>query len=104
MRDYYRNKHLLGELTVGDLLKIARIEGEFSIGVNWLPITRVRKSGPSRRLKVYMSGVGDDPDLDLSFDQRVRVDGNVVTIHMPHWSHLPRCHYVRLKLDSGPNL
>jgi len=104
MRDYYRNKHLLGELTVEDLLEISRIEGEFSIGANWLPIAKVRKSAATRRLEIYMGSWGDDSDLDLSFDQRVRVDGNVVTIHMPHWSHLPRCHYVRLKLDNEPNL
>lgn len=101
---YYRNKHLLGDLTVADLMNIVPIEGDFSLGTNWYPIGKARRSKVRGRLEIYMDSSDDSPDLDLLFDQRVWVEGDVVRIQMPHWSHLPRSSEVRLRLYGMPDL
>lgn len=47
----------------------------------------------------------DDYDLTIPLSRTVRLDGRVVTIRMPEWSHLKgRSHEVRIRLDSEPAL
>lgn len=79
--DYYRNKHLLGELTFGDVMEIARIEGEFSIGKSWLPITLVKFSRSKSKVGIFMSSLMEDgPDVTIPVDAKVKVEGNIVRV------------------------
>jgi hypothetical protein len=77
---YYRNKHFLGELTMGDLIRFTKVEGEFSLGAHWLPIGRSVVSRAKRKVKVFMETGGDHPDLTISFDCRVKIAGNLVDL------------------------
>lgn len=100
--DYYRNRLFLGEFTVADLLVFVDIEGEFSIGKNWLPVNRARKS--RGRLEIFMDH-SDDPDVSFPLSRKIVVDGCVVRVPMPEWSHLPgRCHEVRIRLEKEPGI
>lgn len=83
---YYRNKHFLGELTLGDLMCFAEIEGDFSIGRNWLPISRFKKLGKLVRytlddLEAWikeegLTTSGETPKKRLvSLGQRFIIDG-----------------------------
>lgn len=82
-RDYYRNKHLLGELTFGDVMEIATVEGEFSIGKNWLPITLVKFSRSRGKVGIFMSSLQEDgPDVTIPVDAKVKVEGNIVRVQM----------------------
>lgn len=95
-RDYYRNKHFLGELTLEDLMRIADIEGDFSIGNNWLPITRAQVSRRKRVLNIFMDSIEDDPSLMIPLANKVKVVGAIVTT-MVGWGLGER--QVRLRLD-----
>jgi hypothetical protein len=100
--DHYRNKHLLGELTVSDLMEFCKIEGEFTIGKNWLPIVRARVSKRHRALEISMDSVENDPDLELPLDSRVFLEGDIVRIRVS-WVGYPENHEVRLRLDRVPD-
>lgn len=79
-RDYYRNKYLLGELTIGDLMLLVPIEGEFSIGNNWLPLSGVKKSRRRRMIGLSMWSYGTDMDVEFSIDSKVKLNGREVRI------------------------
>jgi hypothetical protein len=98
--DYYRNKHLLGELTLSDLMEYCEIEGEFSIGKNWLPIVRRRVS--KMYIEFFMDSVERDPDLVLPLDSRVLLEGNIVRIGVD-WVFEPQGREVWLRLDRVPD-
>ena len=91
--DYYRNKHLLGELTLSDLMEVCKIEGEFSIGKNWLPIVRARVS--KKYIEFFMDSVERDPDLVLPLDATLFLEGNVVRFNTKQT--------IRLRLDRVPD-
>jgi hypothetical protein len=91
--DYYRNKHLLGELTLSDLMEYCEIEGEFSIGKNWLPIVRRRVS--KKYIEFFMDSVERDPDLVLPLDATLFLEGNVVRFNTKQT--------IRLRLDRVPD-
>lgn len=78
MRNALRNKMMLGGLTVADLLKIVKIRGEFSIGQNWLPISRARvRDG---KLGIFMQDIGSDADVEIPTDRLVKVCRGIATI------------------------
>lgn len=95
--DYYRNKHFLGQLTLCDLMEIVDVEGEFTIGENWLPITRFRTSRAGDRVAIFMDSVDNLPDLTVPIDQPVKVCGKVV--RLVGFVHLATRKEVRLRLD-----
>jgi hypothetical protein len=99
---HYQNKHLLGELTLGDLMETCEIEGDFSIGDNWLPIVRCLVSKKHKTLCVFMDSVDKDPDLEIPFESKVLVDGNVVRIRVS-WGGYPEGREIRLRLDRVPD-
>lgn len=73
-----RNKMFLGCLTLEDLRSLVRISGSYSVGSMWLPISRTRsKNG---RLGIYMENIGRNPDVVVSLDSVVKVDGRMVRI------------------------
>lgn len=97
-KDYYRNKHILGELTLEDLTRVVEIEGDFSIGKNWLPITRTRVSRRRRVLSIFMDSIENDPSLEIPLTNRVRVVGDIITTRVDWgWGQTRE---VRLKLDG----
>ena len=96
--DYYRNKHFLGQLTLRDLMEVTRLVGEFSIGVNWLPVTRFCVSRAGDRAAIFMDSISDAPDLVIPIDHPVKVDGLVV--RLVGFVHRPSGREVRLKLDN----
>lgn len=98
--DYYRNKNLLGELTLGDLLDMGDIQGDFTIGENWLPITRVRRLGKGPWVGIFMYAWHREPDVTLPRDSRVRIRGNEVEILGSPTD--PRMRRVRIKLEVVP--
>lgn len=95
--EYYRNKHLLGELTIGDLLEITKIEGEFSLGDNWLPITRVMRYKKKPVVGLSMDSYENDPDLEIDLDAKIKIEGRVVTVLFKPSD--PRISRVRIRLD-----
>jgi hypothetical protein len=100
--DHYRNKHLLGELTLEDLMEVCKIEGEFTIGRNWLPIVRSRVSKRHNALEIFMNSLESDPELEIDLDSRVFVEGDIVRIRVS-WVGYPENHEVRLRLDRVPD-
>lgn len=94
MKDHYRNKHVLGELTFGDLMNMVPMEGDFSIGEHWLPITRFRVSKKGDKAGLFMDSIHDDADVEISLDTKVKVVGNMVSIDLP----IP----IRIRLDRAP--
>lgn len=99
--DYYRTKYFLGELTLGELLKFARIEGEFSVGKNWLPVVRKRVSRKRGFLELFMDSIDDDPDVSIPLDTRVKIEG--VVVHMKVFPRgYPGGQHIRIRLDSPP--
>jgi hypothetical protein len=78
-REIVRNKMMLGALTMGDLYEFFKIEGEFSIGKNWLPIYSVKRK--NRFVEVRMDDIGD-PDMKIPVDSVVKVQGDVVRVHL----------------------
>lgn len=100
--DYYRNKNILGELTLDELLKSVSIEGEFTIGENWLPIVRARLSKRKGRLGLFMDSLeSKDPELEIPLDTKVSVAGNLVSMRIG-WGGYPNGRLVRIRLDSAP--
>lgn len=100
--NHYENKHLLGELTLSDLMEFCEIEGEFTIGRNWLPIVRARISKRRDALEIFMDNLESDPEIEIPLDAKVFVDGNVVRIRVS-WVGYPENHEVRLRLDRVPD-
>lgn len=99
--DYYRNKHVLNDLTLRDLLEITEVQGEFTIGDNWLPITRFRVSRAGDRVWIFMDSVMSDPDVTILLDTPIRVDGNIVRIMGDVF--IPSGKGIRMRLDGfGP--
>lgn len=96
MNDLHRNKHFLGELTFGDLMELVPIEGDFSIGENWLPITRAKVSKKGARFGLFMDSIHDEPDVIIPLDAKVKVQGNIVHVDI-EWRPL------RLRLDTAPD-
>lgn len=95
--DYYRNKQLLGELTFGDIADNARLEGDFSFGKSWLPMTLVKFSRSRSRVSIFMSSMEeDDPDVSIPMDAKVRVEGGVIHVKVG-WDH------VKIRLDRLPD-
>lgn len=101
--EYYRTKYFLGELTFKDLLKFIRLEGEFSIGNNWLPIVFSRVSKRRRFAYLFMDQNGTDPDVWVSFDAKAKIKDDVIHLTVPHAAH-PNGWTVKLRLDSPPTL
>lgn len=95
MNEAVRNKHFLGELTFGDLLGVVPIEGDFTLGENWLPISRVRVSRKARKAEIFMDNIHDYPDVTVPLDTRVKVVGNMVRVAI-EWKPL------RIRLDRVP--
>ena len=91
--DYYRNKYLLGEFTVRDLLEGFGIGGYFSVGVHWLPICRVLRSKSGRHIALCMDGRRTDPEVVLPMDSKVRLDGRVARVSGTH---------IRIELERPP--
>jgi hypothetical protein len=100
--NYYQNKHLLGELTLEELMVFCEIEGEFTIGKNWLPIVRARVSKKQKSLEIFMDNLDSEPDVEIDLDSKVFVDGNVVRTRVS-WVGYPKNHEVRLRLDRVPD-
>lgn len=95
--DYYRNKHFLGQLTLRDLMEITRVEGEFTIGNNWLPITRFCVSRAGDRAAIFMDSISEGPDVVIPIDHPVKVEGLVV--RLVGMIHRPSGREIRMKLD-----
>jgi len=100
--NHYRNKHLLGELTLEDLMEICEIKGDFTIGKNWLPIVRRRVSNKHKVLGLFMDSYESEPDLEIPLDSKLFVEGNIVRIRVS-WVGYPVGHEVRLRLDRAPD-
>jgi len=101
LSDYYRNKHVLGQLTLRDLVDITKVEGEFTIGDNWLPITRFRISKAGDRAAIFMDSVDNFPDVTIPIDQPIRVSGDIV--RLVGMVHRPSGKEIRMRLDGfGP--
>lgn len=101
--EHYRTKYFLGELNLEDLLKFIRLEGEFSIGKNWLPIVRSRVSQRRGFVDLFMEQNSTDPDVSISFDAKVKIKDDVVHLTVP-WAGSPNGWTVKLRLDSPPTL
>lgn len=99
--DYYRNKYLLGELTLGEMLRFVRLEGEFSLGVNWLPIVRSRVSKRRGYLDLFTDSLEKEPDFSIPLDAKVKIEGNVVLVKI-YWAGYPNGRDVKIRLDSPP--
>ena len=103
-REIVRNKMMLGALTMGDLYEFFNIEGEFSIGQNWLPIYSVKRK--NRFVEVRMDGIGD-PDIKIPVDSVVKVQGDIVRVHLDS-SNIESGYLigsvveVRIRLDEVP--
>lgn len=95
MKDEHRNKHFLGELTFGYLMEIVPIEGDFSLGENWLPITRIRVSKKGDKAGIFMDSIHDEPDVSIPLDTRVKVVGEIVHVAI-EWKPL------RIRLEKDP--
>lgn len=74
-------KMMLGDLRLGELRKIVKIEGQYTIGYNWLPIAKTRKIGDS--LGIWMENIGDEPNILVRLDSVVKVSGGLVRIDVP---------------------
>lgn len=102
--DYYRNKNILGELTLEDLRETVSIEGDFTIGEYWLPIVRSRVSlfPDGDILSLFMDSLETrDPELVIPLDTKVSVAGNLVSMRIS-WLGRPNGRLVRIRLDSTP--
>lgn len=100
--DYYRNKHVLGELTLGDLLDIVDFHGEFSIGKSWLPISRAAKSKSGKWLGLFMDSSSSSPETMLPIESKVTIQEGIVRVLKAHGDRsIPE---VRIRLDSFPQL
>lgn len=72
-----RNKMFLGGLTLEDLHSLVKIRGAFSLGREWLPISRaIVRNG---RLNIHMEPFGD-PDVTVPMDSIVKVEGKLVRL------------------------
>lgn len=79
-RTILRNKMIFGELTLEDLRSLVKISGAYSVGSMWLPISRTRsKNG---RLGIYMESLGRNPDINVSLDSVVKVNGRMVSMYI----------------------
>lgn len=100
--DYYRNKNVLGELTLRDLIEAVPIEGDFTIGQNWLPIVRTRVSRKRDTLNFFMDSLSSgDSEIEISLDTKVVVADNMVSMRIP-WVGRPDGRLFRIRLDSVP--
>ena len=98
---HHRNKYFLGELTIGDLIEFVSIEGEFSLGKNWLPIVRSRTSRKRGVLELFMESFDNDPEVSIPLDTRVKIEG--VVVHMKVFPIVyPGGQHIRIRLDSPP--
>lgn len=98
--DYYRNKHLLGELTIGDFMEIVEIEGEFTRGKNWLPITRVRRSKDRPVVGIFMYSASVEADAVIPLDSKVRLRGDILEVMADLVDS--RYHRIRIRLERVP--
>lgn len=101
--EYYRTKYFLGELTLKDLLRFIRLEGEFTLGVNWLPIVRSRVSKRRGHLDLFTDSLEKEPDVSISLGSKVKIEGNVVHLKI-YWAGYPNGRDVKIRLDSPPEL
>lgn len=102
--DYYRNKNILGELTLEDLRETVSIEGDFTIGEHWLPIVRARFSLSTKGdiLSLFMDSLETrDPELVIPLDTKVSVSENMVSMRIG-WVGYPNGRLVRIRLDLVP--
>lgn len=100
--DYYRNKNVLGELTLRDLRSSVPIEGEFSMGEHWLPIVRTRLSKKRMTLGFFVDSLEiRDADVEVPLDTKVSVADNLVSLRIL-WAGCPNGRLVRIRLDSAP--
>lgn len=102
--DYYRNKNILGELTLEDLRETVSIEGDFTIGEHWLPIVRSRVSLSPKGdiLGLFMDSLETrDPELVIPLDTKVSVADNMVSMRIG-WIGHPNGRLVRIRLYSAP--
>lgn len=79
-KDLFFNKMMLGDLRLGELLQIVKVEGQYTIGRHWLPINKTRKL--DNRLGIWMDEYGD-PSLIVSLDAVVKVEGKCVRLDVP---------------------
>lgn len=79
-KDLFFNKMMLGDLRLGELLQIVKVEGQYTIGRHWLPIHKTRKL--DNRLGIWMDEYGD-PSLIVSLDAVVKVEGKIVRLDVP---------------------
>jgi hypothetical protein len=110
--DVARNKMMLGALTMGDIhelvkrrLNYAERYREFSIGRNWLPISRVQRRGGA--IMLWMEDIGELSDVVIPSDSVVKVHGEVVSVVLDsdnvHHLHTSRNRLeVRIRLDFEP--
>lgn len=98
MSDYHRNKHVLGELTIGDLMDMGVVMEEFSLGVNWLPISRILSHKNGSSIGLVMDSLDDEPDVEISLDAKVKVEGMVVRVLFKPSD--PRISQVRIRLEK----
>lgn len=77
-RSMFRNKMMLGFLTLGDLREIVKIEGEASLGRFWIAIDRTKKRKDC--LQVFLSG--GLSEFEIPLDSIVKVEGNIVRIDL----------------------
>lgn len=98
MKTHYRNKYILGDFNLGDLLKVAALEGDFTIGSNWLPIVVHRISRRRKTLLLFMDSLCSDAEVEIPLSARVRVEGRVA--HMRVDGHgYPTHTNVRIRFD-----
>lgn len=101
--DYYSNKNILGELTLEELRETVAIEGEFTIGKNWLPICKTRVSRRHKTLDFFMdSAEQNDSELEIPLETKVSVVGTMVSMRI-YWPGHPNGRLVRIRLDVAPD-
>lgn len=100
--DHYRNKAFLGELTLGDLLEIWPVEGEYSLGVHWISMVQTKVSKKKRLFNIYSTSLAEDPEMSIPLDTKVRIVKNIVSMRLD-WNGYAAGREFRIRLDSAPD-
>lgn len=100
---HYRNKFFLGELTLGDLLEIWPVEGEYSLGVHWVSMVKTKVSKKKGEFRIYSTSLENKPEISILLDTKVRIERNIVSMKL-EWNGYPTGRDFRIRLDSAPEI